>query len=99
MPVEDRGAGPPPRRGGGRGAAAGGPRRGAGGRPGRSGEVWRGVEPLVSIERLNPHVVREVRLYIRAISERLAAGKGIWVPRGAGAGKTTLGLPISKAGE
>ena len=35
-------------------------------------------EPLISIERANPHVVREVRQYIRTIAEQLDAGRGLW---------------------
>jgi DNA replication protein DnaC len=54
-------------------------------------------EPVRSIERDNPHVVREVRHYIRFISDRLDAGRGIWFTGQTGTGKTTLAMLISKA--
>jgi DNA replication protein DnaC len=54
-------------------------------------------EPLLSIERANPHVVREVRQYIRALPDRLDAGRGIWFTGDVGTGKTTLAMLISKA--
>src|SRR3954470_17382221 len=86
-----RAAAGPPRR----------PRRGAAAVAGRLPRRFREVslerEPLVSIERQNPHVLREVRLYIRAITERLEAGKGIWFTGDVGTGKTTLAMLISKA--
>jgi len=69
----------------------------AGRLPRRFREVSLDREPLVSIERANPHVVREVRQYIRSISERLADGKGIWFTGKVGTGKTTLAMLISKA--
>jgi DNA replication protein DnaC len=69
----------------------------AGRLPRRFREVSLDREPLVSIERGNPHVVREVRQYIRSISERLGAGKGIWFTGKVGTGKTTLAMLISKA--
>jgi DNA replication protein DnaC len=54
-------------------------------------------EPVRSIERANPHVVREVRSYVRDVGERLDAGKGIWFTGDVGTGKTTLAMLISKA--
>jgi DNA replication protein DnaC len=65
--------------------------------PRRFREVSLDREPLVSIERANPHVVREVRQYVRSISERLADGKGIWFTGKVGTGKTTLAMLISKS--
>ena len=69
----------------------------AGRLPKRFREVSLEREPLVSIERQNPHVVREVRHYIRSLEDRLAAGKGIWFTGDVGTGKTTLAMLISKA--
>jgi DNA replication protein DnaC len=69
----------------------------AGRLPRRFREVSLDREPLLSIERKNPHVVREVRLYIRNLAERLDAGKGIWFTGDVGTGKTTLAMLISKA--
>jgi DNA replication protein DnaC len=54
-------------------------------------------EPLVSIERVNPHVVREVRQYIRSVGEQLDAGRGLWFTGDVGTGKTTLAMLISRA--
>jgi DNA replication protein DnaC len=54
-------------------------------------------EPVRSIERANPHVLREVRAYVRAVGERLDEGKGIWFTGDVGTGKTTLAMLISKA--
>src|SRR3954466_3682206 len=86
-----RGGGRPARRRG------GGPAAVAGRLPKRFREVSLDREPLVSIERKNPHVVREVRLYVRNLGERLDAGKGIWFTGDVGTGKTTLAMLISKA--
>ena len=49
--------------------------------PRRYREVSLEREPLISIERANPHVVREVRQYVRAIREQLDAGRGLVVHR------------------
>ncbi len=65
--------------------------------PRRYREVSLEREPLISIERANPHVVREVRQYIRTIAEQLDAGRGLWFTGDAGTGKTTLAMLISKA--
>ena len=69
----------------------------AGRLPRRFREVSLEREPLLSIERANPHVVREVRQYVRALPERLDAGRGIWFTGDVGTGKTTLAMLISKA--
>jgi len=69
----------------------------AGRLPKRFREVGFEREPLVSIERANPPVVREVRAYVRGISERLAEGRGIWFTGSVGTGKTTLAMLVSKA--
>src|SRR4051812_48300903 len=62
---------------------------------------FRGVgferEPVVSIERANPHQVRDVRAYIRHLGENLDKGRGIWFTGDVGTGKTTLAMLISKA--
>jgi DNA replication protein DnaC len=65
--------------------------------PRRYREVSLEREPLISIERANPHVVREVRQYIRGIREQLDAGRGLWFTGDVGTGKTTLAMLISKA--
>jgi DNA replication protein DnaC len=65
--------------------------------PKRFREVSFEREPVVSIERGNPHVVREVRRYCREVAERLDQGKGLWFTGDVGTGKTTLAMLISKA--
>jgi DNA replication protein DnaC len=65
--------------------------------PKRYREVGFDREPVPSIERANPPVVREVRSYIRRISDNLEAGRGIWFSGDVGTGKTTLAMLISKA--
>jgi DNA replication protein DnaC len=65
--------------------------------PRRYREVSFEREPLISIERANPHVVREVRQYVRTIAEQLDAGRGLWFTGDVGTGKTTLAMLISKA--
>jgi DNA replication protein DnaC len=69
----------------------------AGRLPKRFREVGFDREPVVSIERANPIVVRDVRSYVAHVSERLAEGRGIWFVGGVGTGKTTLAMLISKA--
>jgi DNA replication protein DnaC len=69
----------------------------AGRLPKRFREVGFDREPVVSIERTNPDVLREVRSYVRAVEERLAEGRGIWFVGDVGTGKTTLAMLISKA--
>jgi DNA replication protein DnaC len=53
-------------------------------------------EPVLSIERQNPYVVRAVRDYTAAIAENLDAGRGMWFAGAVGTGKTTLAMLISK---
>ena len=65
--------------------------------PRRYREVSFEREPLISIERANPHVVREVRQYVRTIAEQVDAGRGLWFTGDVGTGKTTLAMLISKA--
>jgi DNA replication protein DnaC len=65
--------------------------------PKRYREVSFDREPVLSIERANGSVVREVRQYVRAVAERLDAGDGIWFTGDVGTGKTTLAMLISKA--
>jgi len=65
--------------------------------PKRYREVSFEREPLISIERANPHVVREVRQYGRTVAEQLDAGRGLWFTGDVGTGKTTLAMLISKA--
>jgi DNA replication protein DnaC len=68
---------------------------------GRIPKRYRGVsfdrEPVVSIERANPHVVREVRQYVRSVGDQLDAGRGLWFTGDVGTGKTTLAYLISTA--
>ena len=68
----------------------------AGRLPKRFREVSFEREPVVSIERRSPHVVREVRRYCRDIEANLEAGKGLWFTGDVGTGKTTLAMLISK---
>ena len=65
--------------------------------PKRYREVSFEREPLISIERANQSVVREVRRYVRTIGDQLDAGEGIWFLGPRGTGKTTLAMVISKA--
>jgi DNA replication protein DnaC len=65
--------------------------------PKRYREVSFEREPLISIERANPHVVRQVRQYVRTIREQLDAGHGLWFTGDVGTGKTTLAMLVSKA--
>jgi DNA replication protein DnaC len=69
----------------------------AGRLPKRFREVGFDREPIVSIERARPEVVREVRSYVRVLEDRLAEGRGIWFVGDVGTGKTTLAMLISKA--
>src|SRR5215211_2392076 len=65
--------------------------------PKRFREVSFDREPLVSMERTAPHVIRAVRQYTRNIDANLAEGRGLWFFGGTGTGKTTLAMLISKA--
>jgi DNA replication protein DnaC len=65
--------------------------------PKRYREVSLEREPLISIERANPAVVREVRQYVRTISQQLDEGRGLWFTGDVGTGKTTLAYLVSKA--
>jgi DNA replication protein DnaC len=69
----------------------------AGRLPKRFREVSFDREPVLSIERANPIVVRDVRTYVRDVSEHLAQGRGMWFVGSVGTGKTTLAMLISKA--
>jgi DNA replication protein DnaC len=69
----------------------------AGRLPRRFREIGFDREPVLSIERANPHVVREVRAYASGVSARLAEGRGIWFTGDVGTGKTTLAMLVSKA--
>jgi DNA replication protein DnaC len=53
-------------------------------------------EPIPSIGRAHPDVVRDVRSYCRTITEQLAEGRGLWFTGDFGTGKTTLAMLISK---
>jgi DNA replication protein DnaC len=68
---------------------------------GRIPRRYRGVsfdrEPVLSLERAAPQVVREVRDYARHVSQRIADGQGIWFAGDVGTGKTTLAMLVSKA--
>jgi DNA replication protein DnaC len=64
--------------------------------PKRYREVSFEREPLLSIERANHSVVREVRQYARNVVERLDEGQGIWFTGDVGTGKTTLAMLISR---
>jgi DNA replication protein DnaC len=67
---------------------------------GRIPKAFRGVsfdrEPVPSLQRAYPHVLRDVRLYCDRISEHIAAGRGLWFTGDFGTGKTTLAMLISK---
>jgi DNA replication protein DnaC len=68
----------------------------AGRLPKRFREVGFEREPVASIERRAPHVVREVRRYVRSVAEELDAGRGLWFTGDVGTGKTTLAMLVSK---
>jgi DNA replication protein DnaC len=69
----------------------------AGRLPRRFREVSFEREPVVSIERRNPALIREVRRYVGAVRERLDEGRGLWFTGDVGTGKTTLAMLVSKA--
>src|SRR5262245_20058966 len=68
---------------------------------GRIPKLFRGVsferEPVPSLQRSHPVVVRAVRRFCETIDEQLAEGRGIWFTGPTGTGKTTLAMLISKA--
>jgi DNA replication protein DnaC len=65
--------------------------------PKRYREVSFDREPLVSLHRRAPDVVRDVQRYVRSISQQLDDGRGLWFTGGVGTGKTTLAMLVSKA--
>jgi DNA replication protein DnaC len=65
--------------------------------PRRYREVSFEREPLPSIARANPHLIREVRRYVDDVAERLDAGRGMWFTGDVGTGKTTVAMLVSKA--
>jgi DNA replication protein DnaC len=69
----------------------------AGRLPRRFREVSFEREPVASIERRNPALIREVRRYVAAVREELDAGRGLWFTGDVGTGKTTLAMLVSKA--
>ena len=66
----------------------------AGRLPRRFREVSFDREPVAS---MNDALLRDVRAYVRAIDERLDAGRGLWFIGDVGTGKTTLAMLVSKA--
>jgi DNA replication protein DnaC len=69
----------------------------AGRLPRRFREVSFDREPVLSIERRNPALIREVRTYVRVVGDRLDEGRGIWFQGPVGTGKTTLAMLVSRA--
>lgn len=69
----------------------------AGRLPKRFREVSFDREPVVSIGRRNPALIREVRAYVNSIGDRLDQGRGLWFTGDVGTGKTTLAMLVSKA--
>jgi DNA replication protein DnaC len=69
----------------------------AGRLPKRFREVSFDREPVPSIARRAPEVVRDVQRYTRAIGEQLREGRGLWFTGSVGTGKTTLAMLVSKA--
>lgn len=69
----------------------------AGRLPKRFREVSFEREPMISIARHNPGLVRAVRAYVAAIGERLDEGRGLWFAGDVGTGKTTVAMLVSKA--
>jgi DNA replication protein DnaC len=65
--------------------------------PRRYREVSFDREPLPSIERANPHLVREVRRYVGDVAAQVDAGRGMWFTGDVGTGKTTVAMLISRA--
>jgi DNA replication protein DnaC len=69
----------------------------AGRLPRRFRDVSFDREPVISIERRNRALIRDVRAYVRSIKERLDEGRGLWFIGDVGTGKTTLAMLVSKA--
>jgi DNA replication protein DnaC len=69
----------------------------AGRLPRRFREVSFDREPVLSMARRNPALVREVRSYVLDVRERLDEGRGLWFTGDVGTGKTTLAMLVSKA--
>src|SRR5829696_889348 len=65
--------------------------------PKRFREVSFDREPVPSISRRAPDVVRDVQRYVRTVSDQLAEGRGLWFTGSVGTGKTTLAMLVSKA--
>lgn len=65
--------------------------------PRRFREISFDREPVLSIERGNPHVVREVRRYADSVAQHLDEGRGLWFRGDVGTGKTTLAMLISRS--
>jgi DNA replication protein DnaC len=65
--------------------------------PRRFREVSFDREPLLSMERRAPHVIRAVRQYCRGIVSNLDEGRGLWLFGNTGTGKTTLAMIVSKS--
>ncbi len=65
--------------------------------PKRFREVSFDREPLLSMERRAPHVIRAVRQYCRGIVSNLDEGRGLWLFGNTGTGKTTLAMLVSKS--
>jgi DNA replication protein DnaC len=65
--------------------------------PKRYRDVSFDIDPIMSLERANPHMVRAVRRYVATIRERIDEGQGIWFRGDIGTGKTALAMLISKA--
>jgi DNA replication protein DnaC len=64
--------------------------------PRRFREVSFDREPLLSMDRRAPHVIRAMRQYCRSITSNLDEGRGLWLFGGTGTGKTTLAMLVSK---
>ena len=69
----------------------------AGRLPRRFREVSFDREPVLSMARRNPALIREVRGYVLDVRERLDEGRGLWFTGDVGTGKTTLAMLVSKA--
>lgn len=74
-------------------------RRRAASLEGRLPRKYRGVsfdrEPVLTMKRERPDVVRAVQRYTNSISDNLAAGKGLTFEGDTGTGKTTLAMLVS----